>query len=136
MASSNKKIVSSTKTPDTESILNELKTRVHKLKNTIETSFKRLSRHFCAILSVCDNLYNQHFAENALNLFCFLVFEIETLNLGYLKFEGQEKLYKGFISKQTGTFDKELLKKNKGDLSTRLTLCCLEFLDGSVSSYL
>jgi hypothetical protein len=118
---------------DLNSVYTELKIRVDKVTSLIKDNFKLLTRYFCAILSVCDNMYNQHFAENALNLFCFLVFEIETLSLGYLKFEGQEKLYKGFIAKQTGTFDKEKLKKPKGDQSTRLTLCCIDYLSNMVS---
>lgn len=119
--------------PDFAIILKELQTRVQILSSVINLKLKRLTRHFCSILLVCDNKYNEHFAENALCLFCFLAFENEALTYGYLPIDGQERLYKGFISKQTGTFNKEVSKGNKRDMTMRLTSCCINNLTNEVS---
>jgi hypothetical protein len=120
--------------PALSTILKELETRANKLTTLFDLKLIRLTRYFCAILAVCDNLYNDHFAGNALDLFCFVAFEIEALMFGHLPFEGQERFYKGFISKQTGSFVKET-GKTKRDINVRLTSCCVENLSNEVRTY-
>jgi hypothetical protein len=112
---------------DYSSVFKEFERRVRNIVG-LQDKLVTLTRYFCAILSTCDNLYNQHFAENALTLFTFIAFEIEALTFGYLPFESQERFYKGFISKQSGSFDKEVLRGNKRDMTMRLTSCCVEYL--------
>jgi hypothetical protein len=131
---SNKKLQPSSKVSnnDFEVILKECTTRIGKVTNIIDTKLSRLTRHFCAILSVCDNIHNLHFAENALNVFCFIAYEIEALNFGYMSFQSQERSFQGFLSSQTGSFDS---KSNKRDSGVRLTSCCVENLALEVGDY-
>lgn len=129
MAASNKK--------DTfDNIFQELERRVQKLTDLSNNNLVTLTRHFCAILSKCDNELNKHFAENALTLFTFVGYEIETLTFGQLSIVGQEKLYKGFISKQCGSFSKETTKSSKKDSFVRLTTCCVEYLNMEVITFI
>jgi hypothetical protein len=107
---------------------NEFNSRVTKIVNLCDDQLVVLSRYFAAILSACDNKYNQHFAENVLIFYTFIGFEIDALMFGYLPHESQEKSFKGFISKQCGSFDKTLKK----DSTVRLTSCCVENLNKEV----
>lgn len=118
-----------------EVVFREFERRVLKLKVLCDVQFAKLVKYFCAILSVCENVHNQHFAENALILFTYIAFEIEALTYGYLPLVGQERHFKGFISKKSGSFDPEFVKNNKRDMSTRLTVCCIEYLNIEVLTY-
>lgn len=111
----------------------EFERRVKSIVNLCDEGLARITRHFCAILSVCDNIANQHFAENALTLFTFVAHEFEALLYGYLTFEGQERYYKGFISKQCGSFDEDTVRSNRADMSVRLTFCCVDHLSNEVT---
>jgi hypothetical protein len=126
--------MSNKKSNDFSSLFDELDRRVRRLTNLFDSKLVTLSRHFCAILLSCDNSVNRHFAENALVLFTFVAFEIEALRFGHLKFEGQERFYKGFISKQCGSFDNSR-SGGKGDPSGRLTSCCVANLSNEVESH-
>jgi hypothetical protein len=109
-------------------VFKEFERRVEKLRILFDTKLLTITKYYVAILLACDNVFNQHFAENALTLFTHVAYEIETLNFGYLPLEGQERFYKGFISKQSGSFDAEVIRANKRDMSMRLTTCCVTYL--------
>jgi hypothetical protein len=113
---------------DFKTILNEFDTRVNKILTICDNNIALLTKYFVAILSVCENNYNQHFTENALFFFSFIGYEIESLQFGKLAFVAQEKGFKGFISKQTGTFvDRPGNKKENS--TVRLTTCCADYLN-------
>jgi hypothetical protein len=115
-----------------KSEFNEFKSRVKKIVDLCDDQLVVLSRYFAAILSTCDNKYNQHFAENALIFYTFIGFEVDALMYGYLPHESQEKSFKGFISKQCGSFNKNLKK----DSTVRLTSCCVEYLNSEVFCFI
>jgi hypothetical protein len=115
-----------------DDVYHEFERRVRKLQVLCDVKFVKLVQHFCAVLLACDNEHNQHFAENALTLFTFIAFEIETLTYGYLPLVGQERYFKGFISKRSGSFDPEIIKSSKRDMTVRLTVCCVEYLNNEV----
>jgi hypothetical protein len=112
-----------------DEVFKELERRVEKLRILFDTKLSTITKYYVAILLSCDNVFNQHFAENALTLFTHIAYDIDALNYGYLPFEGQERSYKGFISKQCGSFDSEVIKANKRDMSMRLTICCITYLN-------
>ncbi len=103
----------------------EFKSRVKQIVELCDVKLKTLSRYFVAILSTCDNKYNQHFAENALIFLTFVGFEIDALMYGVLPFEAQEKTFEGFISEQVGSFDKRIRKVS----TVKLTVCCVDNLN-------
>jgi hypothetical protein len=119
-----------------EVVFKELECRVEKLRVLFDTKLITITKYYVAILLSCDNTFNQHFAENALTLFTYIAYDIDTLIYGYLPFEGQERFYKGFISKQSGSFNSDDIKANKRDMSMRLTICCATYLSNEEVSFI
>ncbi len=107
---------------------NELKSRVEQIVELCDGKLVVLTRYFAAILAACDNKYNQHFVENALLFYTFVSYEIDALIYGYLPFEAQEKSFKGFISKQCGSFNRSTINIS----NVRLTSCCITNLNNEV----
>ncbi len=113
---------------DFKILFGEFDTRVKKIQIICDNHIVLLTKYFVAILSVCDNNHNQHFAENALIFYSFIAYEIEALQFGKLAFVAQEKGFKGFISKQTGSFVDRPGNKRENSI-VRLTTCCADYLN-------
>jgi hypothetical protein len=116
-----------------DTVFKELERRVDIVSSLFQDDkLVKLTKYYVAILSACDNRYNCHFAENALTLLTFTAYEIDALTHGTLEFVGQEKIYKDFLSKQSGSFDKK--SSNKESL-IKLTECCVTYLHLEVSRH-